>query len=376
MKSIKTVAKINLISSLIFLFSLIAWIGLTTDYFKINDQVQVLGVQQKQVKKDILRQIGRRNEAQAKNLLQNTIKIDQESTEVIEKQLALKKKAAPKRKENVGSIYLPAHAAAVLDVDSEKFLYRQKAEKHLPIASLTKLMTALVVIDNLPDVKREVVTIDQETCQVPTTIIGCPTSTYCFSDTLKVGEKVKAKDLLEAMLVNSANDAAVALAKQVAGSQEKFTELMNKKAREIGLRDSHFCNPSGLDPDDEAEIKKCYSSAADVAKLVVYALKNKRYQSLWPIFKIKEKWFYSVDGKYKHRYATTNILLDSMSNCEGAKTGFTYEAGKTLMMIAHHPRYPEKKVVGVLLNDPYRFEDIQKLFNWVFASHTWPVDQD
>ncbi len=105
--------------------------------------------------------------------------------------------------------------------------------------------------------------------------------------------------------------------------------------------------------------------------MVVYAFKNDKYKGLWAIFKGKESLFNSVDGKKKHRYASTNILLDTMANCEGSKTGFTYEAGKTLMMIANNPHNKKKKVVAVILNDPYRFDDIQKLFNWVFENYSW-----
>jgi len=239
----------------------------------------------------------------------------------------------------------------------------------MPIASLTKMMTALVTIDNIKNLKEEIITIDQEVCRTPTSIIGCPSSTYCISDTLKIGEKVRADDLLKAMLVNSTNDAAVALGKHIAGSQENFAKLMNKKAKEIGLKNTHFCNPSGLD--DENSAKYCYSSARDVAQISVYALKNDKYRQLWDIFKIKERWFNSIDGTMKHKYVSTNIVLDSMSNCIGSKTGFTYEAGKTLMMIASHPENEDIKVVSVILNDPYRFDDIQKLFSWVFENYKW-----
>jgi D-alanyl-D-alanine carboxypeptidase len=276
---------------------------------------------------------------------------------------------APVKDADIGNTYVRAKAAVAVDVDSEEVLHDQNSDKRMPIASLTKMMTALVTIDNIKNLKEEIITIDKEVCRTPTSIIGCPSSTYCISDTLKIGERVRADDLLKAMLVNSTNDAAVALGKHVAGSQENFAKLMNKKAEEIGLKNTHFCNPSGLDDDDNPQA--CYSTARDVAQISVYALKNDKYKQLWDIFKIKERWFDSVDGTMKHKYASTNAVMDSMTNCIGAKTGFTYGAGKTLMMIASHPENKNVKVVSVILNDPYRFDDAQKLFNWVFENYDW-----
>ena len=362
----KDIVKINLVSTIVFILSLGTGIFLLRDYHRLQagQTLLVRGVQNHKVQS--LPPLPRKK--QSDNFDKNNLLLRQAIT--VEKDLAPKPIPLPVKKEGVGRTYVRAKSAVAVDVGSEKILYDQNANRRLPIASLTKLMTALVVLDNLKDLSKEVVTIDREVCNAPTSKVGCPTSTHCFSDVLHPGEKVKAQDLLEAMLVNSANDAAVALAKHIAGSQKKFAELMNKKAREIGLRDTHFCNPSGLD-DEEDGSEKCYSSAADVAKIVVYALKNKRYQDLQRIFKIKEKWFTSLDNQKKHRFATTNILLDSMPNCLGAKTGFTYEAGKTLMMIANHPQDKKIKVVAVILNDPYRFEDAQKLFNWIFQSYNW-----
>ena len=365
----KTLKWVNVSSIIMFTLSSVAWIFLATDYFKVQkvSGVDVKGAkivsdngQDVKIKK--IEQVDRTN-----SILDEAMITSEAVTEA--QTLTEKKVFVPKKEDGVGETYVRAKAAVAIDVGSETILHNQNALKRLPIASLTKLMTALVTVDKIHNLKSEVVTIDQEVCHTPTSIIGCPTSSYCFSDTLSVGEKVYAQDLLEAMLSNSANDAAVALGKHVAGSQKDFAKLMNKKAKEIGLKNTHFCNPSGLDDDDHPN--DCYSSAEDVARIVVYALKNDKYKVLWPIFRVKERWFNSVDGKKKHRYASTNILLDTMSNCEGAKTGFTYEAGKTLMMIAENPKDKNKKVVAVILNDPYRFDDVQKLFNWIFENYNW-----
>jgi len=232
-------------------------------------------------------------------------------------------------------------------------------------------MTAVLVLENIDDLKKEVVTIDREAVYADGTTIGCPNSTRCVSNTLYSGEKVYAQNLLEAMLMNSANDAAIALGKHIAGSQENFAKMMNAKAESLGLKDTHFCNPSGLD--DEDNPGGCYSTAYDFARIVAYAL---QYDEIWDILRIKRKEFYSVDGDWKHTILNTDVLLDQMPNCLGGKTGFTYEAGKSLMMVAHHPQNPKNKVIGVILNDDYRWEDMQKLLNWSFTAYEWPKKEE
>lgn len=368
----KIIAWVNISSIIMFALSITAWVFLTTDYLKVNNiqSVSVMGarVSVDDNKKNSENKINKNSEkvVSQNSILDNTVTSNSISAL---NNLVVAAEIIPQKKEGVGDTYVRAKAAVAIDVDSEKILHNQNAGKKMPIASLTKMMTALVILDNVKSLSDEVVTVDNEVCHTPRSIIGCPSSTYCFSDTLKVGEKVRAKDLFQAMLVNSTNDAAVALAKHVAGSQRAFALLMNKKAKEIGLKNTHFCNPTGLDEDEH--LKDCYSSAEDVARISVYALKNKKYNKIWKAFKVKEKWFNSVDGKMKHRFATTNILFDTMSNCVGAKTGFTYDAGKTLMMVAENPKDKNKKVVGVILNDPYRFDDMQKLFNWTFENYEW-----
>jgi D-alanyl-D-alanine carboxypeptidase len=359
----KITTLINISSVSVFVLSLSAWIFLVADYVNINKfdiknaRVEVLGASnEKTVEKDIL--------SDDVSLGQTFISGEYKVEQLIEEQII-----TPTKVGGVGNTYVRAKAAVAIDVDSGEILHNQNSDKRMPIASLTKMMTALVTIDSIKNLKEEIITIDKEVCRTPTSIIGCPSSTYCISDTLKVGEKVRADDLLKAMLVNSTNDAAVALGKHIAGSQNDFAKLMNKKAKEIGLENTHFCNPSGLDDDNNPDA--CYSTARDVAQISVYALKNDKYKQLWDIFQIKERWFKSVDGAMKHKYASTNAVLDSMTNCIGAKTGFTYGAGKTLMMIASHPENKDIKVVSVILNDPYRFDDVQKLFGWVFENYNW-----
>ncbi|MEK7181783.1 MAG: serine hydrolase, partial [Patescibacteria group bacterium] len=207
------------------------------------------------------------------------------------------------------SFYVPtAHASIILDADSGDVLYEQNAHEKRQIASLTKLFTATIAVERIKNLD-ELVTIDEESVYVPGTRIGCPRSGFCNGERLKEGEQVRARDLLKAALMNSANDAATALGKHMGGTQEGFADIMNARAKELGLENSHFCTPSGLEPDGrEAE---CYSSAYDVAKITSEALKHKE---LWDIMRIEKEIIYSADGKYAHEIFNTDQLLGQLPN--------------------------------------------------------------
>jgi serine-type D-Ala-D-Ala carboxypeptidase (penicillin-binding protein 5/6) len=274
---------------------------------------------------------------------------------------------APTKKKGIGNFYVGARSAIVIDADTNTILHYQDGKKEMAIASLTKMMTAILVIEKLKNLEDEIVIIDEETVLVEGTKVGCPRSGYCVSNRLRMKEKISAQSLLEAMLMNSANDAAIALGKHIAGSQEKFADMMNDKAREIGLQNTNFCNPSGLDDDDNPGA--CYSSAYDLARITAYSL---RYDEIWKIMKVKEKDVYSDDGQITHHIVNTDVLLDQLPNCLGGKTGFTYEAGKSLMMAAHHPTNRNHKIVAVILDDINRWEDMRSLISWSFAAYTWP----
>ncbi|MCK5080980.1 MAG: D-alanyl-D-alanine carboxypeptidase, partial [Candidatus Moranbacteria bacterium] len=230
---------------------------------------------------------------------------------------------APIKREEFGKFYAQAQAAVTIDAETNTILHYQNAKKRRPIASLTKIMTAVLVVENIKDLKNEIVVVDEEAVYEDGTKIGCPRGGYCVSTRLQVGERISAWNLFQAMVMNSTNDAAVALARYIAGSEEKFAEMMNEKAREIGLEDTNFCNPSGLD--DEDNPGRCYSTAYDMARIAAYSLK---YNEIWDTMKIRQKEIYSSDGKIKHQISNTDKLLDTMPNCIGGKTGFTYEAGQ------------------------------------------------
>jgi serine-type D-Ala-D-Ala carboxypeptidase (penicillin-binding protein 5/6) len=269
----------------------------------------------------------------------------------------------PQRKKDYADTKVLAGASVVIDVDSRMILHYDKGRNQMPIASLTKIMTAVLVMEKVSNLN-EVVTIDEEALETDGTKVGCPTSVLaeCNSERLHNGEKMTAKDLLTAMLLNSANDAAVALGKHVAGSQKAFGEMMNEKAKELSLGDSHFCNPSGLD------VAGCYSSAYDLARIAAYSMK---YDTLWKILNTPEASVRSCDGKYEHLLKNTDMLLGQIPNCLGGKTGFTYNAGKSLMLAAADPETGHHRIIAVILNDNNRWKDMQNLIDWTFANYEW-----
>lgn len=271
----------------------------------------------------------------------------------------------PVMKPSASRLAVPtAHSAVIIDTDSQETLFADNADEHRQIASLTKLMTALITVESIKNLD-EVVTVDEEAVYAEGTRVGCPRSGYCVGERLKVGERITVRDLLKAALMNSANDAAIALGKHIGTTQSGFATIMNRRAGELGMTETHFCTPSGLEPDGHEH--ECYSSARDVAKMTIRALK---YDILWQIMRLEEAKISSVDGKYEHDLFNTDELLGQMPNLIGTKTGFTPLAGRTLLAVAHHPE-SNHRVVAVVLDDQYRWQSIRSMFDWSFQSFDW-----
>lgn len=272
----------------------------------------------------------------------------------------------PVKKEQSGELSIPrAHASVILDADSGVILHFENGKEERQIASLTKIMTAVLVAENIKDLENEVVTIDEDAVYADGTKIGCPSSGNCIGTRLKIGEKISAMSLLKAMLMNSANDSAIALGKHIGGTEEKFAQMMNEKARELGLKNTNFCTASGLEIDGKE--KECYSSAYDIARIAAFSM---RYKIIWDTFKIRDTKVFSVDGTISHDIMNTNRLLDEMPECLGTKTGFTPLAGKSLMLAAED-KTKKHRIIAVILNDPYMWEDIREMVYWSFNSYIW-----
>lgn len=271
----------------------------------------------------------------------------------------------PTRKEEVSDLTLPnAHSSLILDAQSGTILHFHNAKDRRQIASLTKMMTALLVLEHVRDLK-EPVTITQEMLHVDGTVVGCPRSGYCIDNRFHIGEQIRVEDLLKAMLMNSANDAATALGVYVGGTQEKFVSMMNARAIDLGLKDSNFCTPSGLEIDGKES--ECYSSAYDIGRIAAQTMK---YDVIWEFMRHPQTTIFSIDKQTEHRIITTNELIGQYPNLLGTKTGFTPAAGKTLLAGAEDPQ-GKHKVVAVVLNDPNRWSDLRTMFDWTFQSYSW-----
>lgn len=270
----------------------------------------------------------------------------------------------PTKKSGSSNLVLPnAHASLILDVASGTILHYEDGKERRQIASLTKMMTAVLVMEKVKNLDEEA-TVSKEAVYTEGTRIGCPRSGYCVSQRLKVGEKLKVIDLMKAMLMNSANDAAVVLAEHVGGTEEKFVEMMNQKAKELELGDTNFCSSSGLEP--EGREHECFSTAYDIARIASYSM---RFETIWEIFRLPNNTeIKSTDGTCVHTILKT--LVNEIPQCIGGKTGFTPLAGRSLLLAATDET-EKHKIITVVLDDEYRWEDVKKMIDWTFETYEW-----
>lgn len=228
--------------------------------------------------------------------------------------------------------------AAILMFSDGKALYERNADARMLIASTTKIMSALVVLDNCDPAEIVKITAKSEAVE--------GSSMY-----LKAGEELTVQELLYGMLMASGNDAAHALALHTADGIEAFAELMNKKAAELGLKNTSFRNPHGLDQDGH------YSTAADLAAIAAAALENELFCE---IVATKSK---VVAGRSLTNH---NRLLWSYNGARGVKTGYTMAAGRTLVSCAERDGM---ELICVTLCDPDDWDDHMKLYNWAFSRY-------
>lgn len=254
-------------------------------------------------------------------------------------------KSAPEMAVNIDPPKLTAKSALAIDLDSGTILYSNNLDEKLSIASLTKIMTAIVAVKNAD--LEATVTIGKQG-QVVGSTVG-----------LVAGETITVHNLLKALLIPSGNDAALALANFVAGSQENFALLMNQEAVSLGLVDTRFANPVGWDSDEN------YSNTLDLVKIVQEFLKH---PELAEIVKTKEALISSTDGKYSYDLHTTNKLLLDDPEVIGLKTGFTSKALGNLIILADHQ---DRKILTIVLGSDNREQDTQNLLAWLFTVYRW-----
>lgn len=233
-----------------------------------------------------------------------------------------------------------AQSAILMDAKSGTVLSEKNADSQMLIASTTKIMTALVVIETCsPD---DVVEIKKEYTMVE------GSSMY-----LREGEELTVRELLYGLMLSSGNDAATALAYHVSGSIEGFADLMNAKAAELGLRSSSFKNPHGLDAEGH------YSSAHDLAVITAAAMGNKLFEEIVSTKSI------AIAGRSLSNH---NKMLWNYEGCLGVKTGYTTAAGRSLVSCAEREGL---RLICVTINDPDDWDDHAALFDWGFENYEY-----
>ncbi len=234
---------------------------------------------------------------------------------------------------------ISAERAILLDAQTNRVLYEKNADDQSLIASTTKIMTGLIIAEQCNVLDR---------LRVPKEAVGIEGSSMY----LREGEILTVQDLLYGLMLQSGNDAAVALAIYCAGTVEGFAEIMNDKAHRLGLHNTHFTNPHGLDSPNH------YSTARDMAKLADYAMQN-------PIFSqtVQTKTVY-VAGRHLRNH---NKLLWHCDGADGVKTGFTKAAGRILVSSAVRQ---DRRLIAVTMNAPNDWQDHKSLFELGFQSYT------
>ncbi len=243
---------------------------------------------------------------------------------------------------------LSAKSFLLYDTKNGKIIFSKEPGRTLPIASLTKLLTAVVSLKNLSP--PEIITITKESFNVDGE-----------GADFHLNEQFYFKDLLRAMLVKSSNDAAMAMAKAVEQkTNQNFAGLMNQEALTIGMNSSHFLDPSGLN--DEA-----YSSARDLLELVKY---SKRWPEIWSALGLKSLDINSVDGQFSHHFASTNKLWGTLSGLSAGKTGYT-DGALGCMIIEENLGEQDVSLMVIILGSSDRFGEIKKLTDWSRSAFRW-----
>ncbi|MFC4557431.1 D-alanyl-D-alanine carboxypeptidase family protein [Virgibacillus kekensis] len=233
-----------------------------------------------------------------------------------------------------------ANNAVLIEGSSGRILFKKEAHEKKPIASITKIMTALVAIES--GKMNETVKITKRAAY-----------TEGSSIYLKPGEKILLKDLVYGLMLRSGNDAAVAISEHVGGSMEGFVHLMNKQAQWLGMTNTSFDNPHGLDAETH------YSTAYDMALLMRYAMENEQFREITgtEIYKSDSR---DYSWKNKHRLVTGMYKYST-----GGKTGYTRVAGRTLVSVAEKNKM---RLIAVTLNGSDDWRDHISMFEWGFDS--------
>ena len=232
-----------------------------------------------------------------------------------------------------------AESSIVISGDTRQILYNENAFEKMGMASTTKIMTAIVALENGNTSDLFTVSYNAQNQE--------GSSIY-----LRAGDKITLEDLLYGLMLNSGNDAAVAIAEGISKNVDEFVDLMNEKAKELGCRNTQFKNPNGLsDPEH-------YSTAYDLALIMAYAMENEAFVK---IVSTKE---YQIKNESSVTYLRNhNKLLWQTEECIGGKTGFTKANGRCLVSCGEKD---DKRIVAVTLNDRDDWNDHKKLYDYSF----------
>ncbi len=244
---------------------------------------------------------------------------------------------------------LTAKAALFFDLQSGATLFEINPLRKLPPASLTKMMTALVAVESYP--------LDEE--------IIVPPECLVLPDSQKIGliagETLSARSLLTGLLVFSASDAACALSTHKTTVTD-FVAGMNMKAESLGMKETKFANPIGL---DETSDDQHYSTAADLLILAKAFLKD---EFLRQVVSLPEVLLTSTDGRLSHKLVSTNDLLKSYSGISGIKTGYTLRAGGCFISLFNRGGH---EIVGIILGSGDRFGETKTVLEWIYSVYRW-----
>jgi D-alanyl-D-alanine carboxypeptidase (penicillin-binding protein 5/6) len=239
---------------------------------------------------------------------------------------------------------LSAKSIVVMDVPSSVILTAKNENLKLLPASTTKIMTALIALENYSP--EEILTVGK-----------MPKNGQAIG--LLPGEKITVRNLLYGLLVSSGNDAARVLAENFPGGEPTFVSAMNQKAQELNLTNTHFENPTGVDNPNH------YSTTLSLARLSLAALKNPFFAEIVATPKIT---VWDINHKIPHYLTNVNELVGKDNGVLGVKTGWTEEAGECLVV---YVRRNNREIVSVILGSQDRFGETKSLIDWVFANFSW-----
>jgi len=236
-----------------------------------------------------------------------------------------------------------AHSYVLMDMETGRVIDSKNMNDKSLIASITKILTCIIAIES--NKLEEVITVDESVLKA-----------YGSGIYIQVGEEMKLIDMLYGLMLRSGNDAATMIATYISGSEEEFVELMNNKAKELGMKNSIFVNSSGLDNSDDGN----YSTAYDMAILTRYAMNNEIYQKIVSTKK------YTVKTNYKtYVWHNKNKLLN-YDYITGGKTGYTEKAGRTLVSTALKENM---NLVVVTIRDSDDWNTHTSLYNYAFENY-------